>query len=366
MKILIASDSYKGSLTSLEVAKIIQEGFNTILDNPTYDVISMADGGEGTIAALTTKTIKLKALNSDGTIIDTYYGHIDQDRAIIEMATINGITLVDNKNIQSYNTYGTGQLIVDALNKGYKEIYLAIGGSATNDGGIGMASALGIKFLDINNNELPPIPINLKKIKSIDYSRLNSKIKNTKIIVMCDVNNPLLGKNGASYVYAKQKGASDKDIKELDEGLSHLAKVINNNQELTPGAGAAGGLGYGLLSFVGASLKPGIETVMDITDFDNHVKDCDLVITGEGRLDIQSLNGKVPIGVSKEASKYGIKTIAIVGCLGDDTESLDDYFLEIQPCTTKKLTKQEIKDQAKENLSNASIIVANKIKKLFK
>lgn len=362
MKIMIASDSYKGSLSSLEVAKYIKKGVLAVFPDCQFVTLSMADGGEGTTEAI------IESLHGSYHHVTCFdplshpiiakYGIFHKNKAIMEMASASGLPLVKEKKILKANTYGTGQMIKDALDQGCQTIYIGIGGSATNDGGIGMASALGIRFLDKEHHELAPIPENLSVIAFIDDQHLDKRIKNTKIIVMCDVTNPLCGKNGASYIYGPQKGATSQDILMLDQGLKNLVKVCQQHgypdYQEEKGAGAAGGLGFGLMTFLNAQLKSGIATVLDIVHFDDLVKDCQLVITGEGRIDHQSIYGKVPTGVSLAAKKHHIPTIAIVGSIGHDINSVYDYIETIESCIDHPCTLDEALENAKENVYQAS------------
>ena len=281
MKIMIASDSYKGSLSSLEVANNIKKGVLEVFPDREGTVEALMDSLNGTYQ-------KIECYNPLYEHVQASYGIFHDDCAIIEMASASGLPLVKEKKIREANTFGTGQLILDALNKGCRTIYIGIGGSATNDGGIGMANALGIRFYDHNHHELKPIPQNLPYIDSIDCTHLDSRIQDTKIIVMCDVDNPLCGINGASYISGPQKGANQDDITYLDNGLQNLVaacqKAHLQNYANIPGSGAAGGLGFGLMTFLNAKLQSGIQTVLDIVHFDDLVKDCQLVITGESSI----------------------------------------------------------------------------------
>lgn len=366
---MIASDSYKGSLSSLEVAENIKKGVLEVFPNCQFVALAMADGGEGTVEAivdsLNGKYQKVKCLNALNEEIIAYYGIFNHDQAIIEMASASGLPLVKEKRIMDANTYGTGQLILDALNHGCRTIYLGIGGSATNDGGIGMAHALGMKFYDKDHQELKPIAKNLPYIVSIDNTSLDSRIKDTKIIVMCDVTNPLCGPTGASAIYGPQKGATKDDIIYLDNGLQNLVDVcVKNgydNYQNEKGAGAAGGLGFGLMTFLNASLQSGIDTVLDIVHFDELVEDCHLVITGEGRIDNQSIYGKVPTGVSIAAKKHHIPTLAIVGSIGQNVEKVYDYIETIESCVDHPCTLDEALKNAGDNVYHASIRVMKAI-----
>ena len=368
MKILIASDSYKGSLSSLEVSKYIQKGFKEVFEDISFKTLSMADGGEGTVQAivesLNGKYISIACHNALNEEIEASYGLID-NFAIIEMASASGLPLVKEKRIREANTIGTGELIEDALNRGCRQIYLGIGGSATNDGGLGLAHYLGIRFLDKNNKALEPIPANLPFIKKIDSTNLDPRIKETKIIVMCDVSNPLCGKDGASAIYGPQKGATKEDIIFLDQGLLHLVDIClqegYEDYSLFPGSGAAGGLGFGLMTFLKAHLQSGIETVLDIVDFDNVIKDCDLGISGEGRIDHQSMYGKVPTGVAKRAKKQGIETVCIVGSIGSSVGDIYDFITTIESCVDHCCDIDEALENAKVNVYKAAFRLARSI-----
>lgn len=363
MKIMIASDSYKGSLSSLEVANNIKKGVLEVFPDSECQLLAMADGGEGTVEALMDSLNgtyqKIECYNPLYEHVQASYGIFHDDCAIIEMASASGLPLVKEKKIREANTFGTGQLILDALNKGCRTIYIGIGGSATNDGGIGMANALGIRFYDHNHHELKPIPQNLPYIDSIDCTHLDSRIQDTKIIVMCDVDNPLCGINGASYIYGPQKGANQDDITYLDNGLQNLVaacqKAHLQNYANIPGSGAAGGLGFGLMTFLNAKLQSGIQTVLDIVHFDDLVKDCQLVITGEGRIDHQSVYGKVPAGVALTAQKYHIPTVAIVGSIGEDLGKIYDYIATIESSVVYPCSLQDALKNAGENVYQASI-----------
>lgn len=370
MKIIIASDSYKGSLSSLQVAQSIQKGIQEVFPDSQQIILSVGDGGEGTtdaiVQSLNGKYRSVTCFDPLYHQIEAQYGLFDHDKAIIEMASASGLTLVKEKQIRKANTFGTGQLILDALNQGCHTIYIGIGGSATNDGGIGMAYALGIRFYDENHKELLPIPENLSAIAYIDNKNLDQRIKNTSIIVMCDVNNPLCGKKGATHVYGPQKGASLEDIQYLDYGLQNLARVCvehgYNDYQNKPGSGAAGGLGFGLMTFLNAHLQSGINTVLEIIHFDELVKDCQLVVTGEGKIDNQSINGKVPVGIATAAKKFHIPTIAIVGSIGQNVSAVFDYIESIESCVVHPCNLQNALDHAHENVYQATLRIMKSIK----
>ena len=332
-KIVIAPDSYKGCLSALDVANIIESAILEFYPKINIVKVPIADGGEGTVDALVTATkgkfIYSEVLNPLGEKILAKWGILgDGTSAVIEMASASGLPLVPKEKRNPYitSTFGTGQLILSALNAKCKKIVIGIGGSATNDGGAGMAKALGVKFFDESDNELEEGGLALQKLKRIDISNIEARIKDVEILVACDVDNPLCGPRGASAVYGPQKGATPEMVKELDKALLNFSKVskeaTGKDVKDIPGAGAAGGLGAGLMLFTNASLIPGVELVLKITGFDTLVRDADLVITGEGNTDFQTVFGKAPVGVAKAAKKYNIPVICISGGLGDGYESV--------------------------------------------
>ncbi|HEY8344435.1 MAG TPA: glycerate kinase [Bacillota bacterium] len=331
-KVVIAVDSFKGTMSSIEVCNIIAEGFQQILPNISTVKVPIADGGEGTVdtflSALGGEKIQVKVKDPLFREIDSFYGILpDQKTAVIEMAAASGLPLVEEeKNPRLTSTYGTGELILDALNRGCHKLIIGIGGSATNDGGIGMAAALGVRFLDQAGN---PISLNgegLERLSHIDVSRKDRRIDACQVLVACDVDNPLYGENGAAYVFAPQKGADQAMVEYLDRNLKNYAAVLQRDlglrvQEI-PGSGAAGGLGAGLVAFTPAQLKPGIDIVLDSVNFNDIIADADLIITGEGKIDGQSLRGKVPIGIADRANTSGVPVIAVVGDIGDEIEEV--------------------------------------------
>lgn len=360
-KIVVASDSYKGTISSLEVCDIVKEGILNILEDTQVISIPIADGGEGTVDAflfaLGGKKIHVTVNGPFFNSIESYYGILeDKKTAVIEMAAASGLPLAgEKKNPLKTTTYGTGQLIFDALEKGCTKIIIGIGGSATNDGGIGMAAALGVKFLDIEGNDVTYNGDGIGKIHTINMEGLDQRIKSCNIEVACDVDNPLYGKDGAAYVYASQKGADEDMIKKLDDNLklyaSKVKEYLNIDIQLLKGAGAAGGLGAGLVAFLGAKLRSGIDIILDNANFEDEIKNADLIITGEGKIDSQSLRGKVPIGVAKRSRKYNIPVIAIVGYIDDDVDLVYNMGIDAIFSINRKPQDLSIsKDYSKLNL----------------
>ncbi len=348
MKICIAMDSFKESMTAIKACSAVEKGINEIDKNIESIKVPMADGGEGTVEALVDGTDGRRIYETvTGPLFNEVKGSYgilgDGETAIIEMAEVSGLTLVDikDRNPMLTTTYGTGQLILSAMDQGVKNIILAIGGSATNDGGVGMANALGVKFLDKNKEQIKPCGGQLDKIDSIDMDGLDKRIKDIKITIACDVDNPFTGKYGASEIFGRQKGATDEDVKKLDNNLKHLAKKIkeylNKDIENIKGAGAAGGLGGGCLAFINGELKPGVDIVIKITDLENKIKNSNIVITGEGQTDGQTIHGKTAFGVAKVAKKYNKKVICISGSLGDGYEEMFNHNIDIMFPIIKKL-----------------------------
>jgi glycerate kinase len=294
--------------------------------------IEVADGGEGTVDAFLSISKGEKVYKSvsgpNFEKMESFYGIIHDQTAIIEMASCAGLPLVkDQLNPLITTTYGVGELMIDAWEKGCRKMIIGLGGSSTNDGGCGAAAALGIQFIDIEGKQFIPTGGTLCNIKSIDTSRAHPLINQTEIITMCDIDNPMFGKQGAAYVFGPQKGADAKMVQLLDQGLVHLSSCIEQSLgkfvSNIPGTGAAGGMGAGMIAFFNSTLQSGIETILDITKFDNLIKNCDLVITGEGKIDTQSLRGKVPIGVARRAKKANVPVLCIVGSIG---EGIDEAY----------------------------------------
>ncbi len=331
-KIVIATDSFKECMSGYEVAKNIHEGFKYSFPDSEYFLSAIADGGEGTtktlIDTLNGHIQNISSFDPLGRKISSFIGfNPHKTTAFIEMASSSGLELLtpSERNPFITNTFGTGILIKEAINQGVKEIIIGLGGSATNDLGAGMLEALGVKFYDNKHNEIHPCGGNLTRIVNFDSSNLID-FKGTKIIVACDVNNPLLGPNGASKTFAKQKGASDQDIILLEENLNHLATLFNQyfqtDCQVISGGGAAGGMGVALKLFLNGSLQSGSDIILEQLQIEQQIKDADLVITGEGRLDHQSLAGKGPLKVAELAGKYNVPCIAICGSLSENISEL--------------------------------------------
>ncbi|MFZ1523364.1 MAG: glycerate kinase [Saprospiraceae bacterium] len=333
MKVIIAPDSFKGSLTALEVAKSIEKGIKKVDANIETVIVPMADGGEGTVQSLidASEGVMVAAMVHDPLLrpFKSFYGIMgDGKTAVIEMAAASGLELLknDERNALKTSTFGTGELIKHAIDRGCTEIIIGLGGSATNDGGTGMAQALGVRFRDKKGKEQNMCGAELINIHTVDMSGLDARVKGINIIAACDVDNPLYGIKGSSNVYGRQKGASETDVQTLDKGLKHFSEIMKFGYGFDfsdyPGAGAAGGLGYGLMCFLGATLASGIETVMRATKFTKKIAGADFVFTGEGRIDSQTAFGKTPFGVAQVAKQTNIPVIAIAGSLGNGYKEL--------------------------------------------
>ena len=342
MKVVIAIDSLKGSLSSMEAGMAIKDGILAAKPDAEVIVKPLADGGAGTTDALIEgmngERIDLTVTGPMHTPVDAYYGYLkDTNTAVMEMASAAGITLVPDseKNPLLATSYGVGEMINDAIQRGCRNFIIGIGGSVTNDGGIGMLKALGVRFLDENDEDAGEGGQALAKVARIDVSGMNPLLKECHIQVACDVNNPLCGENGSTYVYGPQKGVTEDMKKTLDEAMAHFARVtsetLENDYLNTPGAGAAGGLGYAFLAYTGAALTPGIELILDAVGLEEELSSADVVVTGEGRLDFQTAMGKAPVGVARLAKKYNAKVIAFAGSVTKEAtacnkEGIDAFF----------------------------------------
>ena len=335
-KIVVASDSFKGCLSSMQVADAVERA--VLQACPACDVIKIdvADGGEGTMDALQHtlggQKVCIEVSDPLGRPVRASYVILeDGTSAVVEMAVASGLPLLspEERNPLETSTYGTGQLIADALNKGCRKFLIGIGGSATNDAGMGMLQALGYRFTDAQGNVLCGCGESLEKVASIDASSASPALKESEFIVACDVDAPLYGPKGAAYVFAPQKGADTETVERLDNGLKHFSEVVAKSMDVieeyahTHGAGAAGGLGFGLMTFLNARLVSGINMVLDAIGFDSIIKDADLIITGEGRIDSQTLAGKTPYGVLQRAKLQGIPVVAIGGSVQLEPEETE-------------------------------------------
>lgn len=332
-KVVIIPDSFKGTMTSKEICDIIGRTVKKYYPDCNIVSVPVADGGEGSVDCFLTavggKKVYVDVKGPYFENIRAYYGIIDQDTAVIEMASCAGLPLVEGReNPMKTTTYGVGQMILHAASNGCKKIILGLGGSCTNDGGTGAAAALGVKFFNDKNEEFVPVGGTLKDIAKIDISGKANILDGVSITAMCDIDNVMYGSSGAAFVFAPQKGADEKMVKELDNGLMHLSDVIESDLGVhvsnVPGAGAAGAMGAGMLAFCNAELKMGIQVVLDTVNFDKLIEDADVIFTGEGKIDGQSLRGKVVVGVARRAKKQGIPVVAIVGDIGDDIDGIYD------------------------------------------
>lgn len=374
MKIVIAPDSYKGSLSAIEVAQIMKEAISTEIPFAEIILSPMADGGEGTLESLIIATKgKYESIHVTGPLggkIQSRFGVFgDNNTAVIEMANISGLPMVPvtHRNPMNTTSYGIGEAILTAINHGFKRIILGIGGSATNDGGLGMLQALGATFLDKFGNTVPSSGSGLKEIVTINLNTIDQRVRSCNLIVACDVDNPLCGPQGASHVFGPQKGGSLKQIQELDSSLKRYADLIEASLDAkyqdAPGAGAAGGLGFALL-IIGAKLESGAEIVSSTTGLSEKLKDADWIFTGEGKSDFQTLYGKVPAYIANIAKASGSRTILISGSLGKGSERLDELFTSCHSILPSPLSLEEAMKQANKNLFNSTRNIAKLLKNI--
>jgi glycerate kinase len=360
-KFVLIPDSFKGTLSSSQVCDIMEDEIRKKYIDAEIIKIPVADGGEGSVDAF------LEAVGGEkiNTIVkgpyfqrlESFYGLIDEGEcAVLEMAAASGLPLVENeKDPSRTTTYGVGELIKDAALKGVKKIIVGLGGSCTNDGGTGCAAALGVRFINLRGERFIPVGETLNQIAQIDVSSIDPILKDIEIITMCDIDNPLYGKQGAAYIFGPQKGADPKMVEKLDKNLQHLAEVVEKNLGFKEwdfqGAGAAGGMGYGMKVFLNSKIQMGIETVLDVVHFDDLVQDANYILTGEGRLDYQSLRGKVVIGVARRSKKHKIPVLAVVGSIGEGAEgALDEGVTEIVVSNYLNLPFEEVKPRAEKDL----------------
>lgn len=361
-KILLIPDSFKGTMSSGEICNIMENSIRKTFPSAEIISIPVADGGEGSVDAFLSavggekKFVTVKGPYFED--MEAFYGVIhDGNTAIIEMAACAGLPLVgDNKDPRKTTTYGVGQLVSAALKSGCKKIIMGLGGSATNDAGTGMAVALGVKFINKNGEEFTPVGGTLKEIAHIDISGVDEALRSVEFVTMCDIDNPLYGTTGAAYIFGPQKGATPEIVTELDEGLQHIAKIIetdlSKDVSALKGAGAAGGMGGGMVAFFNSKLQMGIETVLDTVHFDNLINNADMVFSGEGKIDSQSIRGKVVIGVAKRTKAANVPLVAIVGDIGDDIdEAYEKGVSAIFSINRVAVDFKIAKTRAKEDLS---------------
>lgn len=370
-KIIVIPDSFKGALTSTEACSAITSGIQHVSDAEVVQV-PVADGGEGTVEAM------LAAAGGElasaevcgvfpGETVTAHYGLLSDTDAVVEMAECAGLPLAEGrKDAPATTTYGVGELIRHAIGSGRSHIIVGAGGSATTDLGCGAAAALGVRFYNGSDEEFVPVGATLTDVARIDATGAEEILSGISVTVMCDIDNPLAGPNGAAYVFGPQKGADPDTVKELDSGLIHVADIIKRDLDIdiaqVPGAGAAGGLGGGLLAFTGAELRPGIDTLLDAVCFTDIIKDADLIITGEGQIDGQSLSGKVPVGVSRWAAKHRGPNLPVVVLAGSIGEGIDDVYAEgvtaVFPIARRPGSLSEAIEHTAENLTATAKDVA--------
>ena len=370
MKFLFASDSLKGTLSSDDTGRLLAKAAKEVFPACICEGIPVADGGEGTvdavIRAVQGQQIRVKAQDPLMQTRETYYGKLDENRAIIEMALASGYALVpaEKRNPLYTSSYGTGELIRDALDRGFRDITIAIGGSATNDGGMGCMRALGVRFLDRAGRELMGNGSDLGRLAAIDDSGLDPRIADAVFTVMCDVTNPLCGENGATYTFGPQKGATPEILERLERGMENyrdiLIRTYDMNPDTIPGSGAAGGLGAALLVFLRTQLKSGIETVLDLIEFDRRLKGVSLVVTGEGCTDWQSCYGKVVQGVGDRCRKHNVPAVALVGGMGEGAEQIYEHGIRSIVTTVNGIMPP------KEAFKNAEILYYQAALRLFR
>ena len=366
MNIIVCPDSFKGSLSAVEACEAITQGVRAVLLDAEIVRLPLADGGEGTVEALVTATGgRFLEKEVHGPLMEPVRARFgllgDDTTAVIEMAAASGLPLVppDQRNPLLTTTYGTGELIRAALDTGATKILVGIGGSATNDGGAGMAQALGVQLLDAQDAPLPPGGAALAQLARVDTSRLDRRVQRAEFLVACDVSNPLVGPQGASAVYGPQKGADPAMVEQLDQALTHYAAVLQEQLHVevaeAPGAGAAGGLGAGLMAFLGATMRMGIALVLEAANFEQYLETADLLITGEGKLDSQTAFGKVIFGVGRLAAKHRVPVVALVGRLAADPSELPGLGLQAAlPITPGPVGEQEAMARASDYLQMAA------------
>ncbi len=375
MKIAVAIDSFKGSLSSMEAGNAVKEGILKANKKHHVAVFPLADGGEGTVESFTNATdaeIVLIEVNGPLTekVIAKYCILRNDNTAIIEASSACGLPLLkeDEKNPMNTTTYGLGEIINDAIKRGCRNFIIGIGGTSTNDGGTGMLSALGFEFLDENNSLIPAGAKGLEKLSKINTDNVIKELSECRFKIACDVNNPLCGKNGCSYVFAPQKGATPEEIEKMDLWLDkygNLVKNITTKADMNySGAGAAGGLGFAFLAFTNSILESGAKIILDYINIEEHIKNADIVVTGEGKLDEQTIMGKAPMAVAQLAKKYNKKVIAFSGVVSDNAEICNDFGIDaFFPITRKILSLEQALN--KENAYNNLVKTVNQVFRLI-
>ncbi|OEF25865.1 glycerate kinase family protein [Vibrio rumoiensis] len=372
MKIIIAPDSFKESLTAKQVCQAIENGLVRVWQDAEFVHIPVADGGEGTVQSLVDATngaiIECQVKGPLGDTVEAFYGRLGGEHAhtaVIEMAAASGLHHVPpaKRDPKATSSFGTGELISHALNQGATKLIIGLGGSATNDGGMGMLEALGVQFLDKQENAISGNGIGLTKIESLSAHQLDPRLANCDIVIACDVDNPLCGEHGATATFGKQKGATEEDTKLLDDALNHYADLVEalmgKSIKNIAGAGAAGGSGAAFLGFTNATLKPGIQIVLETLAIDRHLEGADLVFTGEGRIDWQSAHGKTPVGVAQAAKAFNLPVIALAGGLGDNYQAVYEHGIDaVFAATPRPFDLSTAFEEAGVNMANLAENVA--------
>ncbi|HHF3260333.1 glycerate kinase [Vibrio diabolicus] len=370
MKVVIAPDSFKESLTAKQVSEAIKTGLARVWHDAEFITVPVADGGEGTVQSLIDATQGEQVFTTVtaplGNDVEAFYGILgDGETAVIEMAEASGLHLVpsDARDPKLTSSIGTGQLIKHALDRGIQRLIIGLGGSATNDGGVGMLTALGVTFLDESGHAITPNGDGLAALASIDISGLDPRLATCEVLVACDVDNPLCGDKGASAIFGPQKGATASDVTLLDNALrkfGELTEQATGKHVLTrEGAGAAGGMGAALLGYTPARLQPGIEIVLETVKLAQHVADADIVFTGEGRIDHQTAHGKTPMGVAQVAKQFDLPVVALAGCVGDNYQAVYECGIDaVFACVPRAMSLSEAMKEADVNVANLAENVA--------
>lgn len=365
MNIIVASDSYKGSLSSIEVANTMEQAFLKLKTDFNIKKFAIADGGEGTVEALTTS---LNGKFKSYEVYDVFMrktnatlGELDESSCIIETASPCGLNKLEEHeyNPMKATSFGLGQMIIYALDSGMKRLYIGLGGSSVNDGGMGLAKALGVKITNAKGESISDGALGLKEVENIDLSGLDKRLKEVEIIILSDVKNPLCGKNGATYIYGRQKGLKDEELEMVDGWMKHYAEILNKSvqKEISTleSSGAAGGLGAILMALTDAKVYNGISSIIELLKIEEHIKEADIVFTGEGKIDGQSLCGKAPLGIAQLAKKYNKPVIAIVGSVGEQYErALDEGIDLVLPIVNKPMSLSDAMQNAKELLESTA------------